>query len=43
MRLTLNVGLGVNVPFYSRLRESGYKKKLTCACTTMLSPSSSYS
>jgi hypothetical protein len=26
MRLTLNVGLGVNVPFYSRLRESGYKK-----------------
>lgn len=24
--LTLNVGLGVNVPFYSRLRESGYKK-----------------
>jgi hypothetical protein len=28
MRLTLNVGLGVNVPFYSRLRESGYKKNL---------------
>lgn len=24
--LSLNMGLGINVPFYNRLRESGYNK-----------------